>query len=112
VLRVAAPFAGVTAILEAGMRPDCSPRAEAVIEGERGIVRLSNFVAPPLNGSIRVDAGGEVSEEKADPRASFSFQMEAISACLRDGAPAPTEGDDILNQMNAMDLVYAAALRA
>lgn len=109
VLRVNMPFGGASVVLEAGMRLDCAASAEAVISGEKGVLRISNFVAPHMKGMLRLENSAGVHEEAADPRATFSFQMESVTDALRSGASALTEGDDITRQMRAMDLAYQAA---
>jgi predicted dehydrogenase len=112
VLRVSMPFSATSVVLEAGMRLDRAASAQAVVTGDRGVLHLSNFVAPHMGGTLRIETAGGTEVEMADPRATFSFQMEAVANALQSGASALTEGSDITQQMRAMDLAYQAACAA
>jgi predicted dehydrogenase len=102
---------GAVARLEAGMLHDRPQRADAIVRGEKGEIRVRNFVAPQYGATLDiVDENGAARREDVDPRATFAFQMESLVAAMASGAPMPTEGGDILMQSRALDLAYAAAL--
>ena len=47
--------------------------------------------------------------EELGHRSSYTYQLEAFAAHLRDGAPLPTDADDAVANMQLIDNCYRAA---
>ena len=89
-------------------------RAAAIwlrIEGSVGVLKARNPLMPPLLGrlSVRTSAGKRV--EKPWPGTTYSHQLAAFVAAVRDGVPFPTGVDDAIANMEVIDAIYRAAGR-
>ncbi|MDT7847561.1 Gfo/Idh/MocA family protein [Streptomyces justiciae] len=79
------------------------------VVGTRGEATAMNFVQPHLDDRVVVrTAAGERTEELGR-RSSYTFQLEAFAAHLRDGAPLALDADDALTTMRLIDDCYRAA---
>jgi predicted dehydrogenase len=80
------------------------------IVGDRGEATAANFVEPHLDDRVFVSAApdGERVEELGR-RSSYTYQLEALRAHLRDGAPLPIDADDAVASMQLVDDCYRAA---
>ncbi|NNN29208.1 Gfo/Idh/MocA family oxidoreductase [Streptomyces sp. S3(2020)] len=84
-------------------------RMSCRIVGSRGEATAVNFVQPHLDDRVVVrTAAGERTEELGR-RSSYTYQLEAFAAHLRDGAPLPLDADDALTTMQLIDECYRAA---
>jgi predicted dehydrogenase len=87
-------------------------RVGARIVGEAGTIDIFNFVAPQFYNSVRVRGAGGKRVERVRGSASYTEQLRAFAAALRNGTPLPTEGADSVANMRVIDAVYQAAAMA
>ncbi|MEB8336951.1 Gfo/Idh/MocA family protein [Streptomyces endophyticus] len=81
------------------------------VVGTRGEATVVNFVQPHLDDRVLVrTAAGERTEELGR-RSSYTYQLEAFAAHLREGAPLPfpLDAEDALTTMGLIDDCYGAA---
>ncbi len=78
------------------------------IEGERGVVEIDNPVFAARGHSIRSTIDGIVRVETVAGRETYDHQLEAVIDALHSGAQLPTEGDDPVGNMAAIDAIHAA----
>ena len=113
-MRATLEFAGgregrVHASFLAGDKAD----VDVTVRGEGGTLRVTSLYVPQWGGELRLEWGGRVYVEQADPTPSYVFQLRELVRCIRDGAPVLTSVDDGLRNMTAIDAIYRkAGLRA
>lgn len=81
------------------------------VEGSEGELRARNPLMPPLLGRLTVKTAAGKRVEKPWPGTTYSHQLSAFVAAVRDGAPFPTDVDDAIANMAVIDAVYRAAGR-
>ena len=104
---------GVVANVCGDMRASAKFRADIVVTGDKGVMKVNNPIAPQAGNSIEVTIDGETSTEHFDLRPTYNYQLDAFieaverpaSVCL----PLLTGPDDAVNQMRAIDQCYSAA---
>ncbi len=79
------------------------------VVGTRGEATVANFVQPHLDDRVTVITSGGERVERLGRRSSYTFQLEALAAHLRDGAPLPTDAEDAVRTMELIDECYRAA---
>jgi predicted dehydrogenase len=79
------------------------------IIGSRGEAAALNFVEPHQDDRVVVTAAAGTRTEALGRRSSYTYQLEAFAAHLRDGAPVPTGADDAVANMQLIDDCYRAA---
>ncbi|GAA3795700.1 Gfo/Idh/MocA family protein [Streptomyces phyllanthi] len=79
------------------------------ITGTRGEAVATNFVLPHLDDRVvvRTDAGERI--EELGRRSSYTYQLDAFAARLRQGTPLPLDSADALTTMRLIDDCYRAA---
>jgi predicted dehydrogenase len=82
---------------------------ECRLVGSRGTARAPNFVLPHLDDRVVVTTGSDSRVERLGTTSSYTFQLQAFAASLREGAPFPTDADDAVESMGLIDACYAAA---
>ncbi len=78
-------------------------------EGSEGTLKVRNPLMPHLLGRITVAAGGTTRRERKWPGTTYSYQLSAFAAAVREGAPFPTGVDDAVANMAVIDAIYRAA---
>jgi predicted dehydrogenase len=99
---------GVPAAVRCGMTApahDFSYR----MTGSRGEAFAPEFVRPHRGDTIEVTTGAGTRVEELGRRSSYTYQLEALAAHLRGGAPLPTDADDAVATMELVDATYRAA---
>jgi predicted dehydrogenase len=99
---------GVPATMRCGMTApefDFSYR----LVGSRGQAFAPEFVRPHLDDRIEVTTPGGTRVEELGRRSSYTYQLEALAAHLRAGAPLITDADDAVATMELIDDTYRAA---
>jgi predicted dehydrogenase len=99
---------GVSATMRSGMTApefDFSYR----LTGSRGAAYAAEFVRPHLGDTIEVTTPDGLRVEELGRRSSYTYQLEALAAHLRNGAPLLTDTDDAVANMELVDEVYRAA---
>ena len=84
-------------------------RYHCQVIGSRGEAAALNFVEPHHDDRIIVTTAAGTRTEELGHRSSYTYQLEAFAAHLRDGAPLPTDADDAVANMQLIDNCYRAA---
>ncbi|MGX5211191.1 Gfo/Idh/MocA family protein [Streptomyces violaceus] len=79
------------------------------IVGSRGEATAPNFVLPQLDDRIVVRTPEGERTERLGTRSSYTYQLEAFAAAVRDGAALPLDADDAVTTMALIDDCYRAA---
>ena len=79
------------------------------IVGTRGEALAPNFVLPHLDDRVVVRTADGERTERLGTRSSYTYQLEAFAARVREGAPLPLDADDALATMTLIDACYRAA---
>ncbi|MFC9126487.1 Gfo/Idh/MocA family protein [Streptomyces sp. NPDC057099] len=79
------------------------------IVGSRGEATAPNFVLPQLDDRIVVRTPEGERTERLGTRSSYTYQLEAFAARVRDGAPLPLDADDAVTTMELIDASYQEA---
>ena len=83
------------------------------VAGTLGEVTAADFVLPHRDDRVLVRTGCGASAtqrtEHLGTRSSYTYQLEALRAHLRDGAPLATDGPDAVATAELIDSVYTAA---
>ncbi|MCX5329837.1 MULTISPECIES: Gfo/Idh/MocA family protein [unclassified Streptomyces] len=79
------------------------------IIGGRGEVSAPNFVLPHLDDRVVVRTAEGERTERLGTRSSYTYQLEAFAARVREGAAVPLDADDAVATMTLIDESYRAA---
>lgn len=79
------------------------------VTGDRGSAAVASFVLPHLDDRITIATDDGATVEELGRRTSYTFQLEALTAHLRNGDPLLLDGDDAVMQMRLVDAAYIAA---
>jgi predicted dehydrogenase len=79
------------------------------VVGSRGEATAANLVQPHIDDRVTVTTPAGRRVEELGRRSSYTFQLEAFAAHLRDGAALPTGADDAVATMELIDDCYRAA---
>jgi predicted dehydrogenase len=79
------------------------------IVGDRGEATAANFALPTMDDRITITTQGGQWVEHLGTRPTYTYQLEALRAHLRDGASLPIDADDALATMELIDACYRAA---
>jgi predicted dehydrogenase len=100
---------GARGTLACSMVPhDRGRRTSLSIEGEAGSIFVRNPIAPQMGHEFRWRTTGDWIEEQLPLTSSYFHQLQAVTAALDSAEPLPTEGDDIIANMEAVEAIYAA----
>jgi predicted dehydrogenase len=77
--------------------------------GSRGDATAANFVLPHLDDRVTVRTPAGVRVEELGRRSSYTYQLEAFAAAIRETTPPPLDADDALATMALIDDCYRAA---
>ncbi len=77
--------------------------------GERGEASAPNFVLPQRDDRVVVRTADGERTEHLGTRSSYTYQLEAFAARVREGAPLPLDPDDAVATMRLIDACYRAA---
>lgn len=79
------------------------------VVGSDAEVVVHNFVQPHLDDSLTVTTGRGSHTESLGRRSSYTYQLEAFAAAVRQGVPLPIDAEDALSNMRLIDEAYEAA---
>jgi predicted dehydrogenase len=79
------------------------------IVGSRGGARAPNFVLPQMDDRIVVRTAQGERTERLGTRSSYTYQLAAFAARVREGAALPLDADDAVATMTLIDASYRAA---
>lgn len=83
---------------------------EVRVLGTRGRLLAHSFVRPHVDGRITVTVGDETRVEDLGTRSSYTYQLEALTLAIREGAPTNlTDHHEAVRHMEAIDACYVAA---
>lgn len=101
---------GATAHLHTAMHPDCGFSAFLEVQGDHGVLRVENPIAPHQGHRLvfRPSAGAEETET-VEGSTTYHHQLEAFRDAVISGLPAPTGGSDAVANMALIDAAYTAA---
>ena len=100
---------GATGRTDASMWSHRLLRIAAQVDGTRGRMRVTNFVAPQLFNRLSVTVDGRRSHERVRGEPSYDAQLRAFVAAVREGTPFPTTARDAVVTMRLLDDIYRAA---
>jgi predicted dehydrogenase len=83
--------------------------ASARVVGEAGELRVVNPIAPQIWHRLSVRGAAGRRSERVPGDASYTHQLRAFRAAVRDGAAFPTHPADSLANMRVIDAIYEAA---
>lgn len=101
--------------LEARLACSMSPPgldAKLSIQGEDGVLEITNFMAPQIGCRFTLATRGGRRELPVDPRPTFEWQLDHVVQVALHGAQPLTGGADSVSTMRAMDAIRAAAAKA
>lgn len=81
----------------------------AVVTGDRGRMRVFNFVAPQFYHRLSLNIDGHKSHERVRGEATYTAQLRRFAAAVLHGEPTLTPAADAVTTMRLIDEVYAAA---
>ena len=84
-------------------------RMSCRILGSRGQATAANFVLPHLDDRVLVVTPAGERVEQLGTRPSYTYQLDAFAARLRDETPLPIDADDAVATMQLIDDCYRAA---
>lgn len=84
-------------------------RASAHVRGERGTLTVFNPVAPQFYHRLTVRSDKGTRRERISGDATYTYQLRAFAAAVRNGTPVPTGSDEAIANMKVIDAVYSAA---
>ena len=87
------------------------PRFEMTLHvtGSRGEATVQDFVQPHKDDRVLIRTGADSRTEHLGTRSSYIYQLEALIAALRGGAPMPIDTDDAVATARLIDSCYRAA---
>lgn len=99
---------GVPALVHSSMTHGAWDFSLRVV-GTKGEVFAPSYVLPHQDDRVVVTVGTDQRTEHLGTRSSYTFQLEALRAHLRDGVPFPTDAEDAVATMALIDDAYVAA---
>jgi predicted dehydrogenase len=79
------------------------------VTGSRGKAVFADFVHPQDEDRLTISVDGTERVEHLDRRSTYSYQLEAFVAAVRDGQPFPTTTADTVATMRLIDGCYQQA---
>jgi predicted dehydrogenase len=101
---------GVSAQIACSMT-HAQPVARLLLEGDLGALEIVNFVAPQLGCRFSLRIDGHVETRPTDGPATYAAQLDHLFEVMSGSAAPLTGGQDAIDQMRAIDAIYAAAGR-
>jgi predicted dehydrogenase len=81
----------------------------ARVWGDAGRLSVFNYVVPSAYHRLTWHSGGRTHRERVPGEATYTHQLRAFLAAVRDGAPVPTSARDGVANMAVIDGIYRAA---
>lgn len=76
------------------------------VVGDRGEATVANFVLPHLDDRLFVTTADGDRVERLGTRSSYTYQLEAFIARIREGTPLPIDAQDAVETMKLIDACY------
>jgi predicted dehydrogenase len=77
--------------------------------GDRGELRITNFVAPHVFNRLRIRTAGSRWSEHVQGEPTYNYQLRAFVSAVRDGGAVLTPPSDSVANMRVIDDIYRAA---
>ena len=100
---------GATGHLEASMWSSKLLQIRARVKGDRGELKVFNFVAPHLRNRLTLTVDGRTTRERVPGDPTYSYQLRAFAGAVLRGEPFPTTPEDAVQTMSLVDDIYTAA---
>ncbi len=100
---------GARGHLEASMWSRRLLQVSARVTGERGELKVLNFVAPHLFHRLSLTVDGTTTHQRVPGEATYTHQLRAFAGTVLRGEPNLTTAEDAVRTMTLIDQVYAAA---
>ena len=100
---------GATGHLEASMWSSKLLQIRAKVVGDRGELKVFNFVAPHLRNRLTLTVDGKTTRERVQGEATYTHQLRAFAGAVLRGEPFPTTPEDAVRTMTLVDQIYTAA---
>jgi predicted dehydrogenase len=100
---------GATGKVVASMWSRTLLRASLEVRGDAGRLRVLNPIAPQFGHCLTIEGRGGRRHERVAGEGTYTAQLRAFVAHVRDGAPVPTGPDDAVAGMRVIDAIYRAA---
>ena len=84
-------------------------KLQTVVRGERGEMRVFNPFAPHFYHRLTVRTADGTTSERVPGDATYTHQLRAFVAAVRDDTPTPTDPPHAIANMEVIDAVYAKA---
>lgn len=98
---------GATGLARCHMAGDATEMTYRIV-GTRGEATVANFVLPQLDDRLLVTTAAGDRVEHLGKRSSYTYQLEAFTAYVREGVPMTTDSDDAVATMKLIDQCYRA----
>ena len=100
---------GITGHITASLLSSTLLRISAHVTGEKGEMRVLNFIAPQVYHrlSVRTEAGKRT--EHIAGEATYTYQLRAFAQAITQGTPVITNAADAVANMQVIDAVYRQA---
>jgi predicted dehydrogenase len=100
---------GARGFLEASMWSKRVLGISAKVVGDRGELKVFNFVAPHLYHRLSLKVDGRKTHERVAGEPTYTSQLRRFAAAVLRGEPTLTPAEDAVVTMRLIDQVYAAA---
>jgi predicted dehydrogenase len=100
---------GASGQIRASLWSRCLLSLGARVAGERGELKVNNFLFPHYFHRVRIRTAEAKRAERVPGKASYVHQLEAFAAAARNGADVLTPARDAVITMGLIDDVYRAA---
>jgi predicted dehydrogenase len=84
-------------------------KMQAVARGDQGEMRVFNPIAPHFYHRLTVRTAAGTTRERVPGDATYTHQLRAFVAAVRDGTPTPTDPAHAIANMEVIDAVYEKA---
>ncbi|MBX3025529.1 Gfo/Idh/MocA family oxidoreductase [bacterium] len=84
-------------------------KVEAIVRGDRGEMRVFNPYLPQLYHRLSLRTAAGRTSERVAGDATYTHQLRAFVAAVRDGTPTPTDPPHAIANMAVIDAVYRKA---
>lgn len=99
---------GATGTASCHMAADAFVMRHRVV-GTRGEAVIPDFIHPHEDDRLLVDGDNGSRVEHLGTRSSYTYQLDAFTTAVREGAPVVTDADDAVATMELIDESYRAA---
>jgi predicted dehydrogenase len=100
---------GATGQIRASLWSGDMLRISARAMGERGEMRVFNYLAPHIFNLLTVRTAAGIQRERVRGEATYTYQLRAFAAAVLRGEPVLTTAEDAVANMHQIDAVYRAA---